>query len=195
MELHDDLAGNVAFVKTKIESEILNSTDETSKARLTDLSKNVSDLYEKTRSKSHSWYSQSKNEIELSFKRRIQTLFDNGLPGDQYKKEIEIDDEALTSVPLKIKIELLYIIQEAIINILKHAKAHHVSILIYQDIEGLVLQVIDDGIGFSQTKKKAGIGLNSIKERVAVLKGNLQINSVNNKGTSINISIPLSDVA
>jgi signal transduction histidine kinase len=192
MELHDDLAGSVAFVKTKIESEILNSADETLKTRLTALSKNVSELYEKTRSKSHSWYNQSNKETDLSFKIRVQTIFDNGLQGDRYKKEIAIDENALTAVPLKTKIELLYIIQEAITNILKHAKANSVSILIYQDIGGLMLQIIDDGIGFNPTRKKSGIGLSSIKDRVAALNGNLDILSMDNKGASINICIPSS---
>jgi signal transduction histidine kinase len=190
MELHDDLAGSIAYVKTKIESEVINAADNSTKERLTELSKNVSDLYEKTRGKSHSWYNQYNTTNELSFKTRIQTLFDNGLQGDRYTKEIVIDDDALTSVALKTKIELLYIIQEAITNILKHAKAHNVSVLIYRDISGLMLQIIDDGIGFNPDKKKGGIGLSSIKDRVVVLNGKIDIVSTENKGTSINICIP-----
>lgn len=191
MELHDDLAGHVAFLRTKVESEILLAIDPESKKRLNEISLQIAELYNKTRTKSHTWYNNAVTESEQSFKKRVQSLMDNGLPDKNFEKEIIVEENAMKNISTRTKIEILYVIQEAITNILKHAKATKVSILIYRDIPGLMLQIIDDGVGFDTNKKKSGIGLASISTRIEGLKGTLEIQSDPQKGTSIDISIPV----
>ncbi len=44
-------------------------------------------------------------------------------------------------------IEILYMIKKYIMNILKHANAQNITIVIYRDLSALVVQIIDDGIG------------------------------------------------
>lgn len=190
LELHDDLAGKIAYIKTKIEIEILESKDEQTQDRLKSISTQVTEAYERTRNKSHEWYNLTNNESESSFKNRIQTLLDNGLSDRRYRKNILIDDDALKNIGLDIKIEMLYVIQEAIINILKHAKANKVDILIYKDTPGLILQIIDNGKGFDPNTSKKGIGLKSIENRVGRLNGSLSI-TTGKIGTEINVVIPI----
>lgn len=191
MELHDDIAGNIAYVKLKIESEILNEANDAELTkRLKELSMYVSGLYEKTRVKSHIWYNSAKPEIEFSFKKRIQSLLVNVLDDGKFKKDIIIEENAFEEIALQTKVELLHIIQEAVTNILIHAKAHLVAIHIYKDINGLVLQVMDDGIGFNTSKTTGGIGLYTIKKRVADIQGTINIESDILKGTSITVCIP-----
>lgn len=90
-----------------------------------------------------------------------------------------------------IKVNLYRILQEAIQNIIKHAKANHVWIHFYLDAEQLNLIIEDDGAGFDIDSDKKGIGLKNMTSRVQKLKGSFKINSIPNKKTSIHIIVPV----
>ncbi|SHJ81147.1 sensor histidine kinase [Paramaledivibacter caminithermalis] len=96
-----------------------------------------------------------------------------------------------------IQLTIFRIIQEALNNIKKHAEANRVLIRLDIGIQKIYLKIIDDGIGFNVNEKvnstddKNGFGLYSIRERVDLLNGNIDIESENRKGTIINVSIPL----
>lgn len=96
-----------------------------------------------------------------------------------------------------IQLTIFRIIQEALNNIKKHADARNVSIKLNIGAEKIYIKIIDDGIGFDVKEKvnslddKNGFGLYSIKERVDLLKGKIDIESEKGKGTKINVSIPL----
>lgn len=190
MELHDGLAGNIAFLKTKIELEIIKTTSIEFNKTLSDISTYISALYDQARNKSHKWYNDGALDYNSSFKKRIQTLISNALPEKKFKKNIDIEDKIVQLLPLNVKIEILYIIQEALTNILKHANADMIDLLIYEDIDNIVLQIKDNGKGFDSTIRKKGIGLNSIENRVQQLKGLLTVLS-DKKGTEIRILIPV----
>ena len=120
----------------------------------------------------------------------IKLITDNSLNSNKYKVTIDVHDEMLNEVLLPIKIQLLYIIREVVTNTIKHAKATTISVVIYEDISGLVLTITDDGKGFNTAAKKKGIGLSSIRERVNLLKGSLDINT-GNGGTEISVTVPI----
>lgn len=88
------------------------------------------------------------------------------------------------------RVNLYRIIQEALQNIIKHAKAKNVRITITYNNNRINTEIKDDGVGFDTSKRKKGIGVNNIKSRVKRLKGSLLINSESNKGTSLNIEFP-----
>ncbi len=91
------------------------------------------------------------------------------------------------------------IVQESLTNVHKHAKAQSANVSINIENSKLLLIVSDDGVGFDTAKilsngnksEKGGFGLEGIKERVALLSGELSINSEKGKGTKIFIKIPL----
>ncbi len=90
------------------------------------------------------------------------------------------------------------ITQESLNNIRKHSQAKSASIMLEKSISKLNLSIIDDGIGFDINDSKenhnsisSGYGLISIRERVMLLNGNLQISSSSNLGTKLSIFIPL----
>jgi signal transduction histidine kinase len=189
MDLHDDLAGMIAGVKLKVESELFTISDPTQEQRLKNISKMITEIYERTRNKSHELYHGQKNEIEIPFSKRIMLITDNSISSNKLKTSIEVDDKYMNTVSLPIKIQLLYIIQEAVTNTIKHSSGNKISILIYEDTPGLVLQIIDNGKGFDPNTKNKGIGLNSMQNRIEKLKGSLIINS-DKSGTSLNFVIP-----
>lgn len=96
-----------------------------------------------------------------------------------------------------IQLTIFRIVQEALNNIKKHSKAQNVIIRINIGTEKIYLKIIDDGIGFNVGEKvdsfntKSGFGLYSIRERVDLLKGKIEIDSELGKGTKINVIVPL----
>ena len=92
-----------------------------------------------------------------------------------------------------ININIYRIIQEAMNNCLKHARAHNISINLDHKDKYLTLIFNDDGVGFDTSilTKSKQFGLIGMKERVKSLSGMFSIKSIPTKGTLINISIPL----
>lgn len=89
---------------------------------------------------------------------------------------------------------LFRIVQEAISNTMRHAKANKFEIYLTQDKHSIQLKIIDDGQGFdvSTAKQKGNYGLRNMEERVKSLGGILNLISSIGKGTSIDIQIPIS---
>ncbi len=92
-------------------------------------------------------------------------------------------------VPEPLKITVYRILQEAVSNAVRHARARSVAVRLYKDDEGLHLTVADDGRGFTGKTRK-GLGLQSMRERAEMHGGRYAIESVPGKGTRIAVSWP-----
>lgn len=104
--------------------------------------------------------------------------------------QFEIENQGM--IPDEFEREFFYIITEALNNILKHSRADFVSIIIHASPTQVMLQITDNGLGFSPEKiGNNGMGLVNIKERVARLGGELRIDSAPRGGTAIFINIAL----
>ncbi len=88
------------------------------------------------------------------------------------------------------KANVYRIIQEALQNIIKHAKAKNVTLDASFKREELIISLKDDGIGFNAEKKKKGIGIKNITARVQKLGGTLEFISKENQGTTLVIITP-----
>ena len=106
--------------------------------------------------------------------------------------------EALTRVsgqcprqlPAEVRIALYRIAQEALNNIVKHARARNVLVeLLYTPSGGVTLRISDDGCGFDPEAFPAGhLGLDIMRERVASIGARLSIHSAADEGTQIKVS-------
>ncbi len=96
-----------------------------------------------------------------------------------------------TAIPDTIKVGLYRILQEALKNIIKHAKATKLSVTFNKDSDQLYVTIADDGVGFDTSTAANGIGLKNISSRVAQLKGSIDITSQINKGTELKLTIPI----
>ncbi|MHA7131733.1 tetratricopeptide repeat-containing sensor histidine kinase [Algoriphagus namhaensis] len=85
-------------------------------------------------------------------------------------------------------IQIYRIIQEAIQNAMKYAKATEVQVEITQSADGMVLVVRDNGVGFDESEINAGNGLANMRKRAEELNGNLQIKSIPGEGTEVRLS-------
>ena len=109
----------------------------------------------------------------------------------------------LTSVPLTARLPagtelaLYRILQEALKNVEKHARARHVIISLTQQAAFIQLAIRDDGIGFdvdhrpARRKKTRGLGLLGMRERANYVGGALKVRSSRRTGTGIEVRIPL----
>jgi signal transduction histidine kinase len=99
-------------------------------------------------------------------------------------------DFQLTSRPsAEVEGTCYFVVAEALTNVAKYAHASQVRIAVAQDDDNLTLSVDDDGIGGAVSD--AGSGLRGLTDRVAVVDGNLHIDSPVDAGTHIVCTIPL----
>ncbi|WP_377878210.1 sensor histidine kinase [Bacillus sp. CGMCC 1.16607] len=89
----------------------------------------------------------------------------------------------------RMKFTLIRCLQESLTNAKRHGHAGEVSITLVFDKEVVTLQIQDNGIG--TTKLIPGFGLNSMKDRLSVLQGNMEIHSNPEQGTKLFFTIPL----
>ncbi len=104
-------------------------------------------------------------------------------------------DEATKPV---IALTVFRIVQEALNNVLKHSHSKTAGVILEKVEDKLNIIIFDNGVGFdpksikmTNTDLSGGFGLFSMKERVALLEGELSITSEDKKGTRLNIQIPL----
>lgn len=86
-------------------------------------------------------------------------------------------------------------VQEAISNTLKYAKATHLRIRMSYDEDFFELFISDDGIGFDANVASSGIGIVNMKNRARMLKANLDINSSPGSGTTIILNMKVNEKA
>jgi signal transduction histidine kinase len=93
---------------------------------------------------------------------------------------------------------LFRVTQEALRNVAKHAGAMHVFLSLTYDEDRILLQVEDDGRGFTPQDRhtvQQGLGLVSMGERVRLLEGTLTVTSDPGQGTRVSVSIPLTGIS
>jgi PAS domain S-box-containing protein len=110
-------------------------------------------------------------------------------------------DGQLNSLGDDLNITLYRVIQEALTNAAKHAKARHVSIQLNRQTaeqlspETLHLTIVDDGVGMHTSNPGNGFGLPGMRERVLSSGGHFALNSEPGRGVRIEIGLPVSSEA
>jgi signal transduction histidine kinase len=101
-------------------------------------------------------------------------------------------DVCFPPLSLQSSYQLYCIVQESLTNIQKHAQADRVTIVGSITSNGTILEICDNGKGFSLDRPHAGFGLRNMKERVQCLGGNFDLDSEIDRGTQIKIFVPAS---
>jgi signal transduction histidine kinase len=107
--------------------------------------------------------------------------------------EVHLMAEPLDDLPPAVEEALYHIAQEALNNALKHSAAGHVAVRVCRDEVGLMLEILDDGVGFepAAVSGKGGMGLNSMRERVEQLGGRLEIQSQPGQSTRVRVNLAI----
>jgi signal transduction histidine kinase len=131
---------------------------------------------------------------EFGLSRALEILVEDMTRGANLKNSCQCMNEE-PKIPQEIQVVLYRIAQESLTNILRHAKASHLSLVLRQDAGRVVMIIEDDGVGFDPGNPsfKTGerhLGLISMRERAEMLGGTLDVYTGPGEGTSVQVSIP-----
>ncbi len=103
-------------------------------------------------------------------------------------------DDLNGALPAEMEIHFYRVLQECLNNIVKHAKATFVSVIVKRNAGSLSMSVTDDGVGFDSNNKRidgqlGGFGMKSIVERCEFLGGTADIDSSPGRGTTVSVKV------
>lgn len=185
-DLHDNIAGTLAAIKIKLQKAFTTNSLTSSNELLTQ----IDSVYNEVRTLSH--HLTPDKAVIGSYSSFLENYLYTIESTDSFKTHLILNGEEhihlLTDI---IKIEIYRIIQEATQNVIKHANAKNleVQLLISEELVNLIIE--DDGNGFSSENQPSGIGLRNMKTRVQKLSGTFHLDTHTQRGTIINIDIPL----
>ncbi|MFN8254501.1 MAG: histidine kinase [Bacteroidales bacterium] len=193
-EIHDNVGQILSLVKLNLNTLELKDCDCQLKAKIestTELvGKAIHDLRQLSKSLnsihlSQGYLSDSLNaELDLINKSKI------------FNSTITVSGVEKPFNPQK-QLIIFRIIQEALNNIIKHAKATKIDISLNYFPQSLDLFIQDNGVGFvlnndkSQNQKDTGTGIENMYNRAKIIGGYIEIKSVMGSGTSIHLSVPI----
>jgi signal transduction histidine kinase len=106
--------------------------------------------------------------------------------GSRLDANIQLEIQGKAELPVEAKIAFYRIAQEALNNIIKHARCHTVSIQFISEVRLAKLIIADDGIGLASGEKKGTqMGVTIMRERAGEIGATLEILSQPGKGTRI----------
>ena len=105
--------------------------------------------------------------------------------------DVQLNVRSTAALPPEFETALYRIIQEALTNIVKHAAASSVSVLVLDVEDGVRTVIEDDGAGFDASDVREGaLGLLGMRERVSLLGGRFEVESARGTGTTLIVDLP-----
>ncbi len=112
--------------------------------------------------------------------------------GQRSTIDLNLNVSSDLKLPTDYDTALYRIVQESLTNIIKHADATSVSILVTRSGHSVRAVIEDDGKGFDPASVRAGaLGLVGMRERVSLLDGRFEIDSAPGRGTTLLVELPL----
>ena len=100
--------------------------------------------------------------------------------------------DGLDSLDSDVALCLFRVVQEALTNAVRHARARAIGVSVVTTAESVELNVVDDGVGFVASERtRSGLGLRSIHERVRFMQGDVSVDSRPGEGTTVLVRIPI----
>jgi signal transduction histidine kinase len=127
-----------------------------------------------------------------SLRTRLARLERGGIDAEDSMFEVRFDaDEPLPPVSAAVEVAAFRIVEEAVTNVVKHARATRVTVTLRQDGASLQIAVADDGIGIGPAGDASGMGLQSIRERATELGGTCaMLAGPDGRGTTVRVTLP-----
>jgi two-component system, NarL family, sensor kinase len=187
-ELHDSTGQLLLTLSLNLALLRQSSGDERTMAIIEDIDENVSQIEREIRAFSFLHYPSN-----LAEKGLIASL-DTMTRSLALRTSLRIQFDATVDRPIEKSsaITMLRVAQEALSNVYRHARASYIRMVLSEDSRGLVLSVLDDGVGISPdytTSSGNGVGIRGMAHRVEHLGGCLQIRRLR-KGTKLVAIIP-----
>lgn len=188
-EIHDGLAQTLAFLKIEIgraESMLAQGKSGQAARILKDSSRTIGDAYLDARQAIENLRRAPDDHIETWLNQAALDFEElSGLP-------VDVDLRLTHDFPASVQAQLIRIVQEAFTNVRKHAQADRVRLAAWEDGGDTLIEVADNGRGFSPPDITAArFGLRGMRERAESVGAEFQVTSCPNGGTNIHLRIPL----
>jgi signal transduction histidine kinase len=191
-DLHDSVGSQLTIVATSLDAATyLAHKQKLEPEKLEKINENVREAVQNLRD---TIWATHQSTISLdSFDKRLRNYM---LKAIDEKLAVSINftlcDPAMSISSMQ-AINLFRVIQEAIQNILKHAQATQININCEQTEGKISIVIADNGIGMAeaQTKNTESYGIRNMRNRIHEIKGELRIESVADRGTTIKIELPI----
>jgi signal transduction histidine kinase len=191
-ELHDDFSQRLALLAVGLENatESLTVSTQTTKQKLNELYNSASEIGADLHTVSHRLHPLGLKSLGLaSGVKALCKEFSS-------RQSIEVNfstEDVPREVPPDVALCIFRVVQEGLQNLKKHSGAAHAQVNLRMDGDKLLLSVRDDGVGFDagEMANRVSLGLRSMRERVRLVNGQLEIHSEPAKGTRIEACVPL----
>lgn len=198
-ELHDSTAQQLAALVLQLSAAARDATDPALKQLLDGIREQAKATLEEVRLLSHTVHPRVLDDLGL-----VAALKKLGREvGEVSHVDIEVSaSNEARDIPPTAAAVLYRVAQTAVHNVVRHADAHHVDVRLTtasarDNSREVVLDIVDDGRGFDVAdaeRRRPGMGLFTMRERVALAGGTFAIASGLGKGTRITAVLPLSRV-
>jgi PAS domain S-box-containing protein len=130
-------------------------------------------------------------EMEQPFVRAVESLVElNRQLTPEREILLKVCDGFPSELPGAADVELLRVLQEALVNARRHSCARRVEVVLSTGHRKVQAEVADDGVGFDPASVREGVGLAGMRERVSALRGRLEIVSTPDQRTSVKVEVP-----
>jgi PAS domain S-box-containing protein len=192
-DLHDDISQRLALLVNDmggLEKDLQGSATEVHR-RIHEIGKRASEICSDIQDISHQLHSSKLQYLGIAAAAKIFCK-----EFSEHEK-LEIDFHSVdipSAVPDSISLCLFRVLQEALHNAAKHSGASHLEVYLRGLSSEIQLTIRDRGVGFDpdEVKKRNGLGLISIRERVGLVGGTFSIFSKPHSGTEITVRVPIS---
>ncbi len=192
-EIHDDLGQRLTLLKMDLEwlMDHIRPENPAIQERLQRCAKLIHETSERVRSLAHQLRPSMLDHLGFSVTLQAQLADFQERTGIGCQCRLPVKNY---HIPDFIAINLLRITQEALTNILRHARASRVHVLLDQNNSAIVLQIRDNGCGIEPEAlvKQGSLGLLGMRERVRSMKGDFTIKGEPGQGTILTVRIPYS---
>jgi PAS domain S-box-containing protein len=190
-ELHDDVCQRVAALTMQIAQLMhkLPKDDQDLRPSVSELSRKSKDLGTDIQALSHRLHSSKLQILGLA---GAAASFCRELAG-QHDVTINFSHENVPAqLPEETGVGLFRVMQEALVNAVKHSGAHEIDVALHGKGSALYLDVMDRGVGFTVDDGRLfrGLGLVSMRERLNLLGGELFVKSQPGSGTTVSARVP-----
>lgn len=188
-ELHDNIGQQLTTIKLFLDYAKTTAEGETSEMVSMAL-KGVADVINEVRAMSRSLVPYTLKDLGLI--ESINELIESLMRARSLNIEFSYHGFTEEHLPENQKLSLFRIVQEQLNNIVKHAAAQNVWIKLCKTGCEFVLEIKDDGKGFSSTPGRKGIGILNIKNRAELFNGKAELFSEPGCGCLLAVSFPIS---
>jgi signal transduction histidine kinase len=193
-ELHDDINQRISLVAldlAELEEQTLSESDAEVGRQIQKILQRVSTIGADLHSISHGLHYSSLDILGIA----ASTENYCGEFAKRQKVKIDFKSHDVPSpLPLEISLHLFRVLQEALLNSVKHSGERYIEVELFGTSDAMHLTVCDSGFGFDPkvAMQGSGLGLVSMRERLKLLNGKFSIDSKAGHGSKIHASVPFS---